>query len=156
MEFTARLTLLHLSHILINPPSLLHLMMSRVSQSRDRRTKNAKALPAPRQEEGSPRNPRQHPIIPSCAFSSPDSLPKPNNLYDHSSHSINIGRRSPSPSDQSSRSRSPCLDVDTVEDMGQPWHLEKMTQLRVDEVGGTEWWGRSRGGQFLGMKGEGR
>ena len=43
-----------------------------------------------------------------------------------------------------------------MEDMGQPWHLEKMTQLRVDEVRGTECLRRSRRGQFLGMKGQGR
>ena len=42
-----------------------------------------------------------------------------------------------------------------MEDMGQPWHFEKMTQLRVGEGGRTEWWGWSRGRLFLGLKGEG-
>ena len=114
MECTARLTLLHLSRILIHPPSLLHFMMSRVGPSQDRRTKNARAPPAPPQEEGPPQNPRLYPIMPSCAFSSPTPMPKPNNLPDHSPNSIYVGRRSPSPSDESSRSRSPSTDRSSV------------------------------------------
>ena len=71
-------------------------------------------MPPPPQRRGIPPKPAVVPIIPSCTLSSPIPLRKSNNLPDNSPRSIHMGRRSPSPSDESSLSRSPSTDLSSV------------------------------------------